>query len=337
MDQPFVSIVTTFYNSVKLGDFVHRAMNCLLNQTYQNIEFICVNDGSQDETLAQLKSYAKNDPRIKIINKENQGVAQYAKGAGQEIAVGDWIMLYDHDDLISYDAIEKAVYKAIQNPNLEAVSLQVNVKYISGETRAYHLLDQKQSMKFEKFDRIITGFEAYQKTVGRYDFYFRGLVKKEKFKAFSFNYKEQLVNGDEIIERFQFKNLTFIGCCSGEYEHFIFPNSSAKSISMKKIDMVRTNTILKSQFILDGVYESRKEIFELNAYKTLVSSVKIFQKLKNNVSKEISKKYLEYLKEGYDNLDKKIVLSQYKGVSFYYHKFLLSSFTTMMKFYQYKS
>ena len=67
---PKISIITTFYNSVKLGDFVHRAMKSLLNQTYENIEFICVNDGSTDETLAHLKDYEKKDPRIIIINKK---------------------------------------------------------------------------------------------------------------------------------------------------------------------------------------------------------------------------------------------------------------------------
>lgn len=98
---PKISIITTFYNSVKLGDFVHRAMKSLLNQTYENIEFICVNDGSTDETLAHLKDYEKKDPRIIIINKKNEGVAQYAKAAGQDTASGDYIMLFDHDDQIS--------------------------------------------------------------------------------------------------------------------------------------------------------------------------------------------------------------------------------------------
>ena len=65
-----ISIVITFYNSVRLGNFVERSMNCLLNQTYKNIEYICVNDGSTDSTLSQLEDYAKKDSRIKVINKK---------------------------------------------------------------------------------------------------------------------------------------------------------------------------------------------------------------------------------------------------------------------------
>jgi len=66
-----VSIITTFYNSVTLGDFVHRSMKCLLNQTYRDIEFICINDGSKDETHIQLKEYADLDQRIIVIDKKN--------------------------------------------------------------------------------------------------------------------------------------------------------------------------------------------------------------------------------------------------------------------------
>ena len=122
---PKISIITTFYNSVKLGDFVNRAMKSLLNQTYENIEFICVNDGSTDETLAHLKDYEKKDPRIIIINKKNEGVAQYAKAAGQDTASGDYIMLFDHDDQISHDAIENAINALSKNPDSDAVSMLV--------------------------------------------------------------------------------------------------------------------------------------------------------------------------------------------------------------------
>lgn len=335
-NQPLVSIVTTFYNSVKLGDFVHRSMDCLLSQTYQNIEFVCVNDGSQDDTLGQLQLYAQKDPRIVVVDKENQGVAQYAKAAGQEKAQGDWIMLFDHDDLLSKEAIEKAVETAHKYPELDGVSMLIELKFSDGNLRSYQNLDLTSKQKTAFQFRKISGQEAYQQTVGRYDVHFRGIVRKDKFKAFSYNYPEKIVNGDEIVERSIFKNLNFIGSCEGVYQHFIYPNSSAKSYSLKKIDIVRTDVILREQFQKDGVYEKRKDIFELDAFKSLITGVKIFNHLRNSTDKNTEKKYYNYLKDGYLRLDKANVISQFKGISKIYNSIILSSFGMLMTFYKLK-
>lgn len=334
---PLVSIITTFYNSVKLGDFVHKSMDCLLNQTYQNLELICVNDGSEDETLEQLQSYAKKDLRIKIIDKKNQGVAQYAKAAGQDVATGEWIMLFDHDDKLSYDAIEKAIQKTIENTLLDAVSMSIKLTYIDGKVREFQRLDLNSKEGFIDKDRVLNGMEAFSKTVGKYDFHFRGITKKELFKRHSFQFTEKLLNADEIVERLIFKEVAYFGVCDGIYEHFIYQNSSAKSYSIKKVDIVRTNSILRQIFQDEGVYEDRRKIFEVGAYKSLVSGMKIFQHLKSTLNKEDRKKYQRFLVNGFTELDKATVTQEFKGFSKFYHKLLLSSFPLMMSYYRIKN
>ena len=62
-----VSIVIAAYNSAK---YLPECLNSLINQTYENIEIICVNDGSTDNTLSILRKYGKQDRRIKIYTKE---------------------------------------------------------------------------------------------------------------------------------------------------------------------------------------------------------------------------------------------------------------------------
>lgn len=335
-NSPKISIITTFYNSVKLGDFVNQSMECLLNQTYRNIEFVCVNDGSQDETLIQLKEYAQKDSRIVIVDKKNQGVAHYAKAAGQDAANGDWIMLFDHDDLISLDAIEKAVQVASENPDLDGVSMMIELTYADGKIRSYQNLDISSKLKFDYEPRKISGNEMFAKTVGRYDVHFRGIICKEKFKAFSFNYPEKIVNGDEIVERLIFKNLNLVGSCSGVYKHFIYFNSSAKSYSLKKIDIVRTDVILRELFQKENVYEARKDIFELDAFKSIVIGAKIYNRLKKTVDETTRHKYYDFLKDSYIKLDKKNVIEQLNGMNKIYNSFILSSFGLMMNFYKFK-
>ena len=331
-----ISIITTFYNSVTLGDFVHRSMKCLLNQTYRNIEFICVNDGSKDDTLSQLNQYAETDQRIVVVDKKNEGVAQYAKAAGQDVATGDFVMLFDHDDLLSLDAIEKAVEGLNQHSDLDAISMLVKTQYLDGRVKYFSSLDRmiKDESEFQFYS--INGQEMFQKTVGKYDVHFRGLIRRDKFKAVSFRYKEKLVNGDEIVERLIFKDLNRVGVCSGVYEHFIYENSSAKSYNLKKTDLVRTDVILRSIFKKENVFDSRRNIFELSSYKTLVTGIKVFHSLKNTLNKEEKQFYINRLKEGYDQLDKQIVLSNYKKSNNLYHRLLLSDFTILNLFYSIK-
>ena len=144
-NQPKVSIIATFYNSVSLGDFVHKTMRSLLLQTYQNLELIFVNDGSLDNTLSQLEEYQKKDNRIIIVNKKNEGTAQYAKAAGQDVATGEYVMLFDHDDEVSLDAVEKAVKTFQENPSLQMVGFIVKVCFADGKQRAIYNLDEKIS------------------------------------------------------------------------------------------------------------------------------------------------------------------------------------------------
>ena len=70
MSIPNVSIIMPIYNA---ADFLHESLGGLLKQTLTDIEIICVNDGSTDNSLDIIKEYAYNDSRIKIINKSNSG------------------------------------------------------------------------------------------------------------------------------------------------------------------------------------------------------------------------------------------------------------------------
>lgn len=67
-----ISIILPIYNVQK---YLSKCLDSVVNQTYQNLEIICVNDGSTDNSLQILEEYAQKDKRIKIINQKNQGVS----------------------------------------------------------------------------------------------------------------------------------------------------------------------------------------------------------------------------------------------------------------------
>lgn len=104
-NSPLISVIVPVYNVEK---HLKKCLNSLLLQTYDNLEIICVNDGSEDDSLKILKQYAKKDERIKIITQENSGQS-HARNRGLEAAKGDYVSFVDSDDWISLTLYKKFV------------------------------------------------------------------------------------------------------------------------------------------------------------------------------------------------------------------------------------
>lgn len=96
------SIIIPVYNVEK---YLSKCLDSVIGQTYKNIEIICINDGSTDNSLEILKTYAQKDKRIKIINQTNQGVS-IARNNGIDNATGDYILFVDSDDWIELNTCE---------------------------------------------------------------------------------------------------------------------------------------------------------------------------------------------------------------------------------------
>lgn len=334
--EPLVSVITTYYNSVKLGDFVKKSMNCLLNQTYKNIEFICVNDGSQDSTLQDLEFYSSQDSRIKVYTKENQKYAQYSKAFGQEKASGEFIFLFDHDDHIDLDTIQKSLETFAQHPDVDIVTPIINTVYTDGKVKYICNLDTYITNTADYFFRKISGKDAIRKTVGRYDVHIRGLYRNNVFKSCSFAFTEPLLNADEIVERLIFENARNIASCNSVYTHYLHPDSSAKLPSLKKIDITRTDVLLRRIFKAKNIYEAQKSVFELTAFKNLVTGIKIYHSFSKKITTEELRNQKERLKESFLELDRTNIISQFTGLAKIYNAALLVNFSSLFLFYKFK-
>ena len=92
---PGVSVIMSVFNG---EDFLADAIKSVLNQTFTNFEFIIVDDGSNDSSLAIIQSFQELDSRIKIIVHKNQGLAK-SLNIGIEHSIGKYIARIDADDL----------------------------------------------------------------------------------------------------------------------------------------------------------------------------------------------------------------------------------------------
>lgn len=100
---PIVSLVIPIYNSEKT---LSKCLESIINQTYKNIEIICVNDCSKDRSLQVLQEYATQDSRIVIVNHAENRNAGGARNSGIKAAKGSYICFVDNDDWMDEDGIE---------------------------------------------------------------------------------------------------------------------------------------------------------------------------------------------------------------------------------------
>lgn len=107
---PRVSVIIPIYNVEK---YLVRCVESVLGQTLQDIEVILVDDGSPDGSPKMCDEYEAKDSRIKVIHKENGGLAS-ARNAGMDVAEGEYIFFIDSDDWIDANTLEELVDIAVK-------------------------------------------------------------------------------------------------------------------------------------------------------------------------------------------------------------------------------
>ena len=122
-----ISVVIPVYNTAK---YLRRCMDSVINQTYRNLEIICVDDGSTDESGKILDEYATRDGRITVVHKENGGLVS-ARKAGVLRATGAYVSYVDSDDEIALTRYEELLENGI-NQNADIIFTDVTQVYGDG-------------------------------------------------------------------------------------------------------------------------------------------------------------------------------------------------------------
>lgn len=155
-----VSVIIPIFNGAK---FLQECLNSALQQSISDIEIICINDGSTDNTLQILKEYAEVDRRIKIINQSNLGVS-VARNKGIKAAISEYVCFLDADDLYPNNTTLELLYKTAKKEN---------ALICGGSMRQF---DEKGS--WDSFEGIYTKY-----TFNKYEWI--------EFKNYQFNYGYQ--------------------------------------------------------------------------------------------------------------------------------------------------
>ncbi|PKG75764.1 glycosyl transferase family 2 [Shewanella sp. GutCb] len=155
MDTPLISIIVPVYN---VEEYLDKCLTSLIEQSYQNLEIICINDGSPDNSQLILDRYAKLDSRIIVISQTNQGVSA-ARNAGLSRVTGDFTMFVDPDDWLDLDCCRIVIEIALKNdydvvfwPYNKFFSERIEKQFVYNENIAF---DNKVTVKKGVFKDLL--------------------------------------------------------------------------------------------------------------------------------------------------------------------------------------
>lgn len=245
-----ISLIIPCYNASKT---LNRCLDSVLNQTYKNLEVICINDGSKDNTLEILKSYQSRFNNLIIIDKPNAGQSA-GRNDGMKIASGDYIEFLDSDDnFIRNDVLETNVKLLVEN-DVDVVIFNFTHPCFETylESGVYDLKDEESFKKY------------YQ------DFFYSSMPWNKLFKreVITEGYDESMhFAEDELFNLANLKNISKVYVNSD-----VLLNYYCEPVVDKK-----TASAINSIYVADNFWENKNTIW----YKGMANSEKknvVFEK-----------------------------------------------------------
>jgi len=325
---PKVSVIIPVYNTEK---YLKQCLVSVINQTFKDIEIICIDDGSTDNSLDILREYQKNDNRIKILTQDHK-YAGVARNYGMSIAKGEYIFFIDSDDYIQNNTLETLFNKA--NDNSCEIVLMTNIITFTDEN-VINLTTNS------RYDDIILNYQDVKRGLF-FDYcniFCNRLYKKDFLQKNNIKFAETR-NGEDLALSFLSIVLTkkFIATDKLAYYYRIHKKSTnnTRSIYSNFAGYKYAQDMLKKHNVYDLVMQEFKNrlcndtIEHLSYMKTIQDKLKVYKYIKSNHFKIFdlenypkSEFYEPNLYEKYHDLLK------YNFVEFYIIQLCKKLFTTL--------
>lgn len=224
-----ISIIVPIYSVEK---YLHKCVDSIINQTYQNLEIILVDDGSPDKCGEICDEYEKKDSRIKVIHKENGGLSD-ARNAGIDAAKGEYLAFIDSDDYIALNMIE-TLHNSISKDKSDLALC--DFMYVYEDYNEIEKIKISSPIKNE----LISGRDALKKLVESKNWYYviavNKLYRKKLFENIRFPKGKQ--HEDEFVVHRIFDKCNRISCIEKPMYFYVQRSFSImnSSYSVKRLD-----------------------------------------------------------------------------------------------------
>ena len=189
MEKIKVSVIIPVYNT---GKFLEKCLESVVNQSLKEIEIICVNDGSTDNSLEILQYFSKKDSRIVVINQKNKG-ATPSRNRGLGLSSGKYLYFIDSDDYLEERTMLEEIYNKSEKNNLDMVvfdnydDFKNEKHYIKNlEVQENELIDKEEFLKVLILGKC--GIAMWIK-----------VIKKEVFIKNKIIFPEEIFTGEDLL------------------------------------------------------------------------------------------------------------------------------------------
>ena len=253
-----ISIVVPIYN---VEAYLSKCLQSLINQTYKNIEIICVVDGSPDNSIEVCRNFAQEDSRIVVIEQENKGLSG-ARNTGILNATGDYIMFVDSDDWIDTQTCETAI-KKFDEHGVDIVFWSYTKEYESHSEIKYIIDDKEKYFNAEETKNLhrrlvgLFGEElAHPENADSFVTAWGKLYKIDAVKGVEFVSTKEIGTEDALFNIYVFKNIKTAYYMPNPFIHYRKDNETSLTNTYKPLLFNQWNHLydLVEQFIEDNCY-----------------------------------------------------------------------------------
>lgn len=291
-----ISIILPVYNS---EDFIRRTLNSLIAQTYKNIEILCINDGSSDNSLNILQEYSKIDNRIKVFSQENSGPAK-ARNTGLANATGEYLMFCDSDDSYEPDMVE-VMAKVIMEHDVDFAmcDAKVVIQDKSNNARLQGAVNYHTNMVNQNGIIELDLAKKYQMKV----LLWNKIFKADKIKKYGISFPNGFEHDDVFfIHEYLFTAKKYYAVNKQLYNYHI-RNNSIMDLFYKRIDIKKLyDRIRPFKFLFDFLIRNKDLLTEANKllYLSIVTDkfiVSFMRDCKTSQEKQTAKEIISDLVE----------------------------------------